>query len=173
MKIRSIWRRVAVFTVNNVLAGTKFFGWKRGLLRSAGYQIGAGTRIVGPVYITGRLVTGNDCWIGKNLTIHGNGTVQIGNCCDIAPDVTFLTGGHKIGEGKRRAGMGETYEISVGNGTWIGARSTIMGDRSIGEGVVIAACACVASNVPDHVLVGGVPAKQIKELSDVEPWFEK
>lgn len=167
MKIRSVWRRAAVFAVNHILAGTRFFGAKRRLLRSAGYKIGDGTKIVGPIDCTGKFEIGNDCWIGKNLTVHGNGTVRIGNCCDIAPDVTFLTGGHKIGDAQRRAGIGETYVISVGNGAWVGARSTILGNRAIGDGTVIAACTCVVSDVPANVLVGGVPAKQIKELSDV------
>lgn len=166
MKIRSVWRRVAVFAVNHVFAGTRFFEMKRRLLRSAGYKIGDGTKIVGPIDCTGKLEIGNDCWIGKNLTLHGNGTVRIGDRCDIAPDVTFLTGGHKIGDAQRRAGIGETYEISVGSGTWIGARSTILGNRAIGDGAVIAACACVVSDVPANVLVGGVPAKVIRKYTE-------
>lgn len=173
MKMRSVWRRAAVFAVNHVFVGTRFFGIKRRLLRSAGYRIGEGTKVVGPIDCTGKLEIGSECWIGKNLSVHGNGTVHIGDRCDIAPDVTFLTGGHQIGDAQRRAGIGETYDISVGNGTWIGARSTILGDRSIGESVVIAACACVVSDVPANVLVGGVPAKQIKEFTDVEPQLEK
>ena len=77
--------------------------------------------------------------------MHGNGTVVIGNNCDIAPDVTFLTGGHQIGNAERRAGAGETYQITVGSGVWIGARATILLNTVIG---------------------GGVPARVIKELED-------
>ena len=168
MKLKTIKRLLVQFTVNHVLAGTKFFSLKRKLLCSIGYQIGANTKIVGPLYNTGKLCIGDNCWIGRNLTVHGNGTVEIGNNCDIAPDVTFLTGGHQIGDSSRRAGAGETYHITVGDGVWIGARSTIMLDTVVGDGAVISACACVTRDVPRDTLAGGVPAKVIKELEELE-----
>ena len=109
---------------------------------------------------------GNNSWVGKNLTINGNGVVIIGDNCDIAPEVTFLTGGHQIGTADRRAGKGETYTIEVGDGTWIGARSTISGNIKIGKSCVVAACACVTQDLADSRLVGGVPAKEIRVLDD-------
>lgn len=166
MRLKTIKKAVALFAVNHIFAGTECFNAKRRLLRFAGYKIGANTRVVGPLHITGTLCTGENCWIGRNLTVHGNGTVSIGNNCDIAPDVTFLTGGHQIGTATRRAGAGETYRISVGNGVWIGAESTVFGNTVIGDGAVVAACACVNRNVPENTLVGGVPAGIIKELKD-------
>lgn len=134
------------------------------MLNSIGFDIGEGTKVVGPIDCTGTLKVGKNCWIGKNLSIHGNGSVVIGDNCDIAPDVTFLTGGHTIGSAERRAGQGETYRITVGNGTWIGARTTILGNTIVGNSCVVAACACVHKDVPDHTLVGGVPAKEIRKL---------
>ena len=116
MKLRSIKKRIVLHMVNHTLAGTRFFAAKRRLLRSIGYEIGDNTKIVGPIHNTGTLCIGADCWVGCNLTVSGNGTVTIGDNCDIAPDVTFLTGGHRIGSHARRAGEGETYRISVGNG---------------------------------------------------------
>lgn len=166
MKLKTVKRILAEFLVNHILVGTRFFQLKRGLLRSIGYQIGENTKILGPVYCTGKLIVGSDCWIGKNLTIHGNGTVEIGDNCDIAPDVTFLTGGHKIGGAERRAGLGETYQIVVGNGAWIGARATVLRNTTIGDGAVVAACACVIRNVQANTLAGGVPARAIKELEN-------
>ncbi len=155
-----------MWLVNHVYAGTHHFERKRKLLNSIGYEIGEGTKVVGPITNTGTLVVGKNCWIGTNLTIHGNGKVIIGDNCDIAPDVTFLTGGHKIGSKLRRAGEGETYFIEVHNGTWIGARSTIFGNTIIGTGSVIAAGAVVNRNVENNSLVGGVPAKTIRRLDD-------
>lgn len=155
-----------MFVVNHILAGPYLFGLKRRLLRSVGYEIGDNTKVVGPLFCTATLRIGDNCWIGRELTVNGNGTVEIGDCCDIAPSVMFLTGGHQIGTPYRRAGAGESYSISVGAGTWIGARATIAGEVTVGKGVVIGACACVVSDVPDHTLTGGVPAKVIRELSD-------
>ena len=166
MKLRTIRKRIVIFIVNHVLNGTRFFAAKRRLLRSIGYEIGENTKIVGPIHNTGTLRIGANCWIGCNLTVHGNGTVTIGDNCDIAPDVTFLTGGHQMGDHSRRAGKGESYHITVGSGVWIGGRVTLLLNTSIGDGSMIAACACVSKDVPADTMVAGVPAKVMKELED-------
>jgi len=134
------------------------------LLNAIGHEIAGGTKVVGPVYCTGKLIVGKDCWIGRNLVVDGNGTVTIGDNCDIAPEVAFQTGGHVIGTGERRAGEGVVNHIVVGNGTWIGARTTILNNITVGRSCVIASCACVNKNVADNSLVGGVPARVIREL---------
>lgn len=64
-------------------------------------------------------------------------------------------------------GEGETYRISVGNGVWIGAHATVLNNIGIGDGSVIAACACVRRDVPADTMVAGVPARVIKELEDL------
>lgn len=163
-KIKSTW---IMFLVNKIYAGThpKTFKVKRKLLISLGHKIGNNTKIVGPIFCTGKLVIGSNCWIGRNFSVLGNGTVTIGDNCDIAPDVTFSTGGHKVGSAERRAGDGEIYCQTVGNGCWIGCKSLIINNTNIGKGCVIAAGACVVKNVEDNVLVGGVPARIIKKLS--------
>lgn len=152
------------FLINHVYCGTKYFEKKRKILKKMGYEIGEGTKVVGPIACTTSLNIGKDCWIGKNFCCNGNGSVAIGDHCDIAPDVTFQTGGHEIGSSDRRAGKGLKFSQSVGDGTWIGGRSTILGNTTIGKGCVVAGCACVVKNVPDNVLAGGVPAKIIRTL---------
>ncbi len=166
MILKSIKRRFNLFLVNRIFVGTRYYSIKRNLLNSIGYEIGKNTKVVGPIYNTGRLIVGDNCWIGKNLIVNGNGTVIIEDNCDVAPDVTFLTGGHKIGDDSRRAGEGEKYTVLVKSGSWIGARSTLGKNITIGKGCVIGACACVLKNVEDNCLVGGVPAKVIRRLND-------
>lgn len=166
MKLRTLMKIGVMFCVNHFFAGTWAFGVKRKLLRFVGYEIGEGTRVVGPMFCTGALRIGRDCWIGRDFTVNGNGTLVIGDRCDIAPSVMFLTGGHGIGDENRRAGKGEAYTIQVHDGTWIGARSTVAKNVTVGRSSVIAACACVVSDVPDNTLAGGVPAKVIRELSN-------
>ena len=164
--LRSIKRKTVMFLVNKVFVGAKprYFEIKRKLLISIGHSIGEGTKIVGPIETYSKLTVGKNCWLGKNLKVNGNGSVVIGDCCDIAPEVTFQTGGHEIGTAERRAGQGITCKQEVGNGVWIGGRSTIIGNTKIGVGSVIAGCACVVKDVPENVLAGGVPAKIIRSL---------
>lgn len=164
MKLSTINRVWVYFCVNHILHGTRFFALKRRMLRSIGHEIGENTKIVGPVFCTGKLSIGSNCWIGRKLEVNGNGRVVIGDNCDLAPGVVFITGGHEIGDATRRAGRGEAYTIHVGSGTWICAGATITGTVDIGASSVIAACACVVSDVPDNVLSGGVPARTIREL---------
>lgn len=161
-----IKRKLYLFFVNKIFAGTnpKFYEIKRKMLNAIGYNIGVGTRVVAPIECYGKLIVGKNTFIGKNFKINGNGTVILGNNCDIAPEVTFQTGGHQIGTANRRAGKGKNYTQTVGDGVWIGGRSTIINNISIGKGSVIAGCACVTKNVPENVIAGGVPAKIIKEL---------
>lgn len=166
MKLITIKRMLVFFLVNNVYCGTRNFEIKRKLLNSIGYKIGEGTKVVGPIECTTSLTIGKNCWIGKNFKCNGTGTVEIGNNCDIAPEVTFQTGGHLIGSAERRAGKGMKYHQCVGNGTWIGGRSTIIGETSIGTSCIIAGCACVTRSVDNNMMVGGVPAHVIKDLNN-------
>lgn len=166
--LKVIKHRVTLYLVNSVYRGTynRFFEKKRKLLNGIGHDIGEGTKIVGPIECTGKLIVGKNCWIGKNLKVNGNGTVIIGDNCDIAPEVTFQTGGHEIGGRERRAGEGKIFEQRVGNGTWIGGRVTILNNATIGDSCVIAACACASGDIPDNVLAGGVPAKIIRRIEN-------
>ena len=150
--------------VNHWFVGTRCFETKNRLLRSIGYEIGEGTKIVGPITNTGKLIIGKNCWIGTNITVHGNGCVRVGDKSDMCVWSGNGSGGREIGGAERRAGSGLTYSITVGSGTWIGARATIFGNTNIGSGCVIAACACVNKSVVDNTLVGGTPARKIRDV---------
>lgn len=170
MKLKTLKRAAAFFLLNNVLAGTNFFEAKRKLLNFAGNEIGEGTKIVGPIYCSGKLSTGKDCWIGRGFSLEGNGSVTFGDNCDVGPKVTFLTGGHEIGTFARRAGKGEIYHIRVGSGSWICAGATLGKNIKIGKGCVIAAGAVVMNDVEENVLAGGVPARTIRYLDENESY---
>ena len=54
--------------------------------------------------------------------------------------------------------------IHIGNRVWIGAHATILAGVTVGENSIIAAGAVVTKDVPANTIVGGVPAKIIKEI---------
>lgn len=168
LRLKGVRRTINLFLVNHIFVGCRkrHFKIKRRLLNKIGFSIGEGTRIVGPFLSTGFVTIGKNCWIGKNFTVNGNGCVTIGDNCDIGPEVTFQTGGHQIGTKERRAGEDAIFSQTVGNGVWIGGRSTILNTTRIGDGSVIAGCACVVKDVEDNTLVGGVPARVIRRLAD-------
>lgn len=159
-KLRNLKKKIILYSVNHIFNGTRFFKIKRFLLNQTDcYEIGENTKVVAPITNTGKLIVGDNCWVGTNLRIHGNGTVYVGNNCDIAPEVVFITGTHLVGGSERRAGKGYNTEIRVGNGCWLCACSKILPDVSIGNSVVIGAGTVVNKDVPDNILAAGVPCK--------------
>lgn len=161
-----VLRLMVLFCIKTILKGTHAFRLKAALMRLAGYRVGAGAKVVGPINISTmcELTVGENSWIGTNLTVHGNGVVAIGDNCDVAPDVTFLTGTHVIGDSARRAGAGRNTQITVGNGCWLGARSTLVGQLRVGESSILGACSFANNDVEPNSLTAGVPAKKVRSL---------
>lgn len=103
-----------------------------------------------------------------------NEYLQIGNYVSIADNVLFSLGGnHNIKSSTlypyKVLFFGEKTEaiskgpIIVGDDVWIGEGACILSGVKIGQGAVIAARAVITKNVPPYTIVGGVPAKIIKE----------
>lgn len=167
IRINRLKRHFACFLINHFFLGTHFFSIKRALLIFGGIPCGKGSKMVGPIYIGGvsKLSIGENVWIGKNISILGNGEVVLGNNIDIAPEVAFTTGSHNISSDmNRRAGEGVSFKIVVEDGTWIGVRTTIMGNTTIGKGAVIGACSLVNKDISGDGVYVGIPVKLIKRL---------
>lgn len=56
--------------------------------------------------------------------------------------------------------------VTIGSDVWIGAQSAIMGGVTIGDGAIVAFGAVVTRDVPPYTIVGGVPAKPIRDRFD-------
>ncbi|WP_044641360.1 sugar O-acetyltransferase [Risungbinella massiliensis] len=90
--------------------------------------------------------------------------VRIGDNCFIAPGVHIYTATHPTNPFERNAGIEFGKAVTIGNNVWIGGRAVINPGVTIGNNVVIASGAVVTKDVPDNVIVGGNPAKMIKEI---------
>lgn len=160
--------RIIANWVLALLPVSRFYAVKRYFLVLAGIQVAkdglvnGGTRFLG----RGHVAVGAQTWVGPNciLYTHPDAPISIGDRCDIAPEVSFVTGSHALGSSERRAGGGCAKPIHIGNGCWIGARVTILGGVCVGSGSIIAAGAVVTKSVPENSLVGGVPARVIRQL---------
>lgn len=59
--------------------------------------------------------------------------------------------------------VNENFRVQIGNDVWIGDSAKIMEGVIIGDGAVIAAGSVVVKNVAPYTIVGGVPAKKIRD----------
>ncbi len=123
-----------------------------------GVKIYRGGEILGP-----DVVIGAETFINRDAYIRPQ--VTIGERVNLGPFVRLITDTHEIGSRERRAGAHRFDAITIGDGVWIGANATVLPGVSIGAGSVVAAGAIVTQDVPEDVLVGGVPARVIKHLS--------
>lgn len=112
-----------------------------------------------------QLSIGRRCHFNVGCFFDLSNTIRFGANVSCGQQVMFLTETHKVGEPRYRAGELTSMPIIVGDGCWIGARATILPGVTIGEGAIIAAGAVVNRDVEPHTMVGGVPAKQVRELN--------
>jgi len=142
---------------------------RKNLLQLLGSKFGSGTVIRGGSYFYGgELVTGVKCQINRGCYFDFTGQITLEDNVVVGHGVTFITTEHKIQDSARRAGPVYGCPILVKDGAWIGANSTILPGITIGKGAIIGAGAVVTKDVPNNVIVGGVPAKIIKALDSEE-----
>lgn len=119
-----------------------------------------------PVYIN----YGKNIHIGKNVFINFDctflalGGIIIEDDVLIGPKVNLITENHPLNPKERKGLIAKP--ILIKKNAWIGANATILPGVTIGENAVIAAGAVVSKDVPDNTIVGGIPAKSIKEINN-------
>ncbi|TDS07554.1 DapH/DapD/GlmU-related protein [Sphingobacterium paludis] len=134
------------------------------LSQITGSSIDETTTVFTPLHIN----YGKHTTIGKNVFINFDcvfldlGGITIEDSVLIAPKVSLLSEGHPLTPG-RRATLTAGH-IHIKKNAWIGAGATILQGVTIGENAIVAAGAIVSKDVPDNMIVGGIPAKIMKSI---------
>jgi maltose O-acetyltransferase len=144
-KILKRWARNAFFP-----------GWRIGLLRLCGFQIGR------DVYIADDLI------IVEELGERGN--VTIGNRVSIAPRVTLVTSSHPNQSRIRPFAPVSQGPIIIEDDAWLGTGCVVLPGVRIGRGAVVGAHSVVHHDVAPLHVVAGQPARTVRELTPVEGW---
>lgn len=107
---------------------------------------------------------GEHFYTNFNCTILDVCEVHIGDNCLMGPDVHIYTATHPLNPFERITGAEYGKPVNIGNNVWIGGRAVINPGITIGDNVVIASGAVVTKDVPDNMIVGGNPARIIREI---------
>lgn len=113
---------------------------------------------------------GRDSLIGEYTVIRGQGGVSIGDRVYTSPYSQIIAVNHVFDDTQQPfVDQGITAEgIVIEDDVWLGAGSIITDGVHIGKGAVVAAGAVVVEDVPAHTVVGGVPARKIKNINEME-----
>mgnify|MGYP000029455934 FL=1 len=91
--------------------------------------------------------------------------IRFGDNCMLGPNVQVYTATHPLDPYERNAGKEYAKPIYFGDNVWIGGGAIINPGVRVGNNVVIASGAVVTKDVPDNVVVGGNPARIIKNIA--------
>ncbi|MCA9936740.1 MAG: acyltransferase [Ardenticatenaceae bacterium] len=121
------------------------------------------------------ITIGKNSLIGEYSVIRGQGGVTIGDRVYTSPFTQIIAVNHVFADRERPfTEQGITAEgIVIEDDVWLGAGAVITDGVRVGKGAVVAAGAVVTKDVPPHTVVGGVPARIIKEIDGSAPADER
>lgn len=136
-------------------------------------HIGEGTKIWHFCHIQSGADIGENCSFGQNVNVSNN--VKVGNGCKVQNNVSLYEGveleddvfcgpscvftNDLTPRAKYPKGRAAYKKTLIKHGASIGANATVVCGHTVGEWAMVAAGAVVTSDVPNHALMMGVPAR--------------
>ncbi|EJT6151360.1 TPA: acyltransferase [Clostridium perfringens] len=115
-----------------------------------------------------RVEIGDNSDIGYKARL--NGKVIIGKDVIMGPEVIVYTTNHitdNVEIAIKYQGNTKENPVKIGDGCWIGSRVIILPGINIGKGAVVAAGSVVTKDVENYMVVGGNPARVIKNRKEM------
>lgn len=118
------------------------------------------------------LVIGDRCVIGARCSFTTHESIVIGDDVWFGQDILVSDSGHGYQDPTLPIGvqLAPHEPVRIGSGSWIGHGAVILPGTTIGRNVVVAAGSVVRGNVEDHALVGGVPARVMRQYKPGAGW---
>ena len=120
---------------------------------------------------------GDDVFINFNFTVQDDARVEIGDGCNLGPNVTIVTPVHPMLAEERKAllcpdGVGRRLcwakPVKIGKRCWICANAVILPGVTIGDDCVIGAGSVVTRDVPPNTFAAGNPCRVIRPITQAD-----
>lgn len=164
---RAIWNVVRVGLFRPF--GTKVFRpWRIVLLKLFGANVAWSAEVYASskVWAPWMLTLGERSCIGPHAIVYNQARVTLDDDACLSQYAYICTAGHLTGiMNNAKTGL-VVSPVTIGKGAWVGTRAFVNMGVMVGEGAVVAACACVVKDVSPHTVVGGNPAVVIKTLDN-------
>lgn len=112
----------------------------------------------------GTLHIGSRTFVNYGTSIAAGESVTIGANCLIGTHVLIADNDFHRLEADRRNEAPDTDPVVLADNVWIGQRAMVLKGVTIGENSVVAAGSVVTKDVPANTVVGGVPARILRDL---------
>jgi acetyltransferase-like isoleucine patch superfamily enzyme len=159
------------YLLNTVVNKVPFPATRLALYRAAGMRIGRDStlmmhvRVMSPqgIEIGDHCIIGEFCWLDGRAVRLGDGPgLTIGDNVNIGANTIFIAGSH---EPDSPDFAGPLKKTVVQDKAWITMNCTVLSGVTVGEGAVVSAASLVNRDVAPYTMVGGVPAKYLKDRS--------
>lgn len=131
------------------------------LVLGRGAEIDDATTIA--IYGAGRIVLGDDSFVGHHCTLAARESIVIGARTLLAELVSVRDHDHVVGLSPSSPQNAIT-PVQIGDDVWIGAKCTVIRGTRIGDRTVIGANAVARGELPADALCVGVPARVVRSL---------
>lgn len=150
-----------------VIAEGCFIAPDAGIFAELGRPVTLGPRctVASHAFLHGPLTLAEDVSINSRASVDGGAAgITIGKGTRIATGASLYAFDHGMRPDRPVREQPVTSKgIRIGADVWIGAHACVTDGVTIGDHAVIGMGAVVTSDVPDWAIVGGVPAKIIKD----------
>lgn len=159
--LRLIWRLINA-TLFRLLIGVKLHSVRNGLLRLFGAKVPDRALIYASckIFAPWNLEVGKFAAIGPNTEIYNKASIVIGANAIVSQGAFLCTASHDISDPLLPL---TAAPITIGERAWVAADAFIGPGVTVGEGAVVGARAAVFRDVEAWTVVGGNPAKFIKQ----------
>ncbi len=154
----------ADYLLNTFVNKIPFPETRMALYRLAGMKVDRSSNIMMHAFVLQArdISIGPNCIIGPFTTLDGRATLRIGRNVNVAGEVLTIGGYHSVDSPTAKGHLGK---VVIEDNAWIAMRATILPGVTVREGAYVAAGALINRDVEPYTLVGGVPAKKIRERS--------